>query len=69
MKETVQNNVQDFRSKTGDRQQDLAQAVGVTRQTIIAIERGSYVPSVLLSLKIAKHFKVNVEDLFKIDAS
>ena len=47
-------------------QEDLAQKVGVTRQTIIAIEKGNYTPSVLLSLKIAKIFKKTLEEVFYI---
>ncbi len=45
-------------------QQELADAVGVTRQTVIAIEKGNYTPSVFLALKIATHFKKPVEDVF-----
>ena len=45
-------------------QQDLADAVGVTRQTIIAIEKGNYTPSVFLALKIAAHFKKPMEEVF-----
>ena len=47
-------------------QQQLAQAVGVSRQTIIAIEKGRYTPSVLLALKIAKYFGLKVEDIFEL---
>ena len=47
-------------------QEELAEKVGVTRQTVIAIEKGNYTPSVALALKLAKVFKVPVEDLFKI---
>ena len=60
------NNVQISRIKKGITQEELAKKVGVTRQTIIAIEKGNYTPSVLLALKIAKFFKINVEKLFKI---
>ena len=45
-------------------QQQLADAVGVTRQTINAIERGDYNPSVTLALKIAKILNATVEDMF-----
>lgn len=45
-------------------QEAAAQAVGVTRQTIIAIEKGDYVPSVLLAIKIAKLFNAKVEEIF-----
>jgi len=63
----ITNYVQKYRSKNRITQEELAKAVGVTRQTIIAIEKGNYTPSVLLGLKIAKYFKTSVEKLFKID--
>jgi putative transcriptional regulator len=47
-------------------QEELAQAVGVTRQTIISIEKGRFVPSTLLALKLARFFKKPVEDIFFI---
>lgn len=47
-------------------QQELADKVDVTRQTIIALEKGNYTPSVALALRLAKVFKCNVEDLFKL---
>ena len=53
----------DFEDMT---QEELAQAVGVTRQTIISIEKGRFVPSTLLALKLAKFFKKPVEDIFFI---
>lgn len=58
------NHVQTKRKEAGLTQEDLAHSVGVTRQTIIAIEKGNYVPSVVLALAIAKHFNVSVESLF-----
>lgn len=66
MEDIVTNKVQQFRKDQNITQEELAQAVGVTRQTIIAIERGNYTPSVLLALKIAKHFKKAVNDIFFI---
>jgi len=66
MGETVENNIEYFRKKAGITQENLAESVGVTRQTIIALEKGNYVPSVLLALKIAKFFKEPVEKFFKI---
>jgi len=51
----------------GMTQQDLADRVGVTRQTILSIERGRYNPSVGLALRLAETFRVPVEDLFEID--
>lgn len=67
MQQSVKNLVQEFRTKNEITQEELAQAIGVTRQTIIAIEKGNYTPSVLLALKIAEFFKTSVEKMFKID--
>jgi putative transcriptional regulator len=66
MDECIKNNVYDCRAKLGLTQEQLAEKVGVTRQTIIAIERGNYTPSVLLALKLAETFSVSVENLFSI---
>ncbi|MCA9376229.1 MAG: helix-turn-helix transcriptional regulator [Candidatus Doudnabacteria bacterium] len=65
-RECVDNCVQSFRAQHGQTQEQLAEAVGVTRQTVIAIEKGNYTPSVLLALKIANHFKTSVEELFSV---
>lgn len=65
-KEIVENVVQKIRKERGVTQEQLAAAVGVTRQTIISIERGNYIPSVLLAIKIAIYFDLKVENLFKI---
>lgn len=64
MKNSVSSHVASFRSKKGITQEDLANAVSVTRQTIIAIEKGNYAPSVLLALKISRFFKLPVERIF-----
>lgn len=48
-------------------QQQLAEQVSVTRQTIIALEAGKYAPSLTLALKIARAFSVSVEDVFQFD--
>ncbi len=66
MEEYIKNVVQKARTDAGLTQEELAQEIRVSRQTIIAIERGNYTPSVLLALKIAKVFKIKVEDLFMI---
>lgn len=66
MKEILQTKVQRYRVKRSLTQEELAQKLGVTRQTIIAIEKGSYAPSVILALKLAKVFKTKVEELFQI---
>ena len=64
--ETIENSVQKLRTKAKVTQEQLADAVGVTRQTIIAIEKGSYIPSLLLALKIAQYFKKPVESIFDV---
>lgn len=66
MAEYVENSLQQHRNKSKITQEKLAEVLGVTRQTIIAIERGNYTPSVLLALKIAKYFDTPVEKLFII---
>ena len=66
MEETVCNTVNEHRTNAKLTQEDLAERVGVTRQTIIAIEKGNYTPSVLLALKLAAVFSVSVETLFTI---
>ena len=66
MKEHITNKVYELRSKQGLTQEELATALSITRQTIIAIEKGNYTPSVLLALKLAQFFKQPVESLFTI---
>ena len=60
----ISNQVFQFRSKKNITQEELAKAVGVSRQTIISIEKGNYIPSLLLGLKIARFFKKPVEEVF-----
>jgi putative transcriptional regulator len=48
-------------------QQELAERVGVSRQTILSIEKGKYTPSVALALRLAAVFGVRVEDLFALE--
>lgn len=55
------------RQLDGMTQQELADRVGVTRQTILSIEKGRYNPSVGLALRLAETFGVTVEVLFEID--
>ena len=65
-KEVISNTVQSLRLTQDITQEELGEALDVTRQTIIAIEKGNYTPSVLLALKISKYFKKPVEDIFSI---
>lgn len=60
----LENRVRELRARFRWTQQDLADAVGVTRQTIGLIEKGDYSPSVTMALKIATAFQVTVEDIF-----
>ena len=65
--ERVVVRLREVRLKRGITQEELAKAVGVTRQTIIAIERGRYLPSLKLALKIAKYFNMKVENIFYLE--
>jgi putative transcriptional regulator len=60
----VKNSIYEIRMKSDITQEKLSEKIGVSRQTIIAIEKGNYIPSVLL--KLAKFFKKPVEELFYI---
>lgn len=64
---SVNNRVQEARIRKKITQEELAKAIGVTRQTIIAIEKGNYTPSILLVLRIAAFFKTSVEKLFQLE--
>jgi putative transcriptional regulator len=63
---TIVNSIKKFRADRKITQEDLAHAVKVSRQTIIAMEKGNYVPSLLLAMQLAEYFKVRVEELFSI---
>ncbi|AHL23269.1 MULTISPECIES: helix-turn-helix transcriptional regulator [Thermococcus] len=60
----MRNRLRDLREAKGLTQEELARALGVTRQTIIAIEKGKYDPSLRLAFKIARFFGVKIEDIF-----
>jgi len=60
----VKNRLRELREWKGLTQEDLAKALGVTRQTIIAIEKGKYNPSLELAFKMARFFNVKIEDIF-----
>lgn len=61
---TIHNRIQELRSEKGLTQQDLAEAVDVTRATIIALEKGSYNPSLELAFRLAKFFKTGIDNIF-----
>ncbi len=63
----IRNFVRQHRLLNGMTQQELADRVGVTRQTILSIEKGKYTPSVALALCLAEVFDVGVEALFRLN--
>lgn len=68
MRDKVGNRVRTLRFFRGEMtQEELAKKVGVARQTIIAIEKGKYNPSVALAIKIARVFGISVEEVFTLD--
>lgn len=60
----MQNNLECLRKERGVKQEELAAALGVSRQTIISLEKGRYNPSILLAFKIARYFDKQIEDIF-----
>lgn len=62
----ISNRIKELRARDNLTQEDLAKKVGVTRQTIISIEKGEYVPSLTLGMKIAHELKTTVEELFTL---
>jgi putative transcriptional regulator len=60
----MKNDIREYRESEGISQGDLADAVGVSRQTTNAIERDRYDPSLELAFKLAAHFECQIEDLF-----
>ena len=62
--ETLKNHVKELRGSMGMTQSELAELVGVTRQTIISLEKGSYVPSLLLAMKLSEALQSSMEEIF-----
>lgn len=63
----IRNLVRRHRLSSGMTQQALADRLGVTRQTVLSIEKGKYTPSVALALSMAEVFDVSVETLFQLN--
>ena len=63
----MKNNIRVARAEVRMTQQQLADAADVSRQTINAIEKGRFVPSTVLALKIARYFNKKVDDIFVLD--
>jgi putative transcriptional regulator len=60
----MKNKIKVFRAMHDLTQEDLGQKIGVTRQTILAIEKGKYIPSLDLGFKIARYFGVAIDEIF-----
>lgn len=69
MAPTVQNRVKELRTQRGWTQQQLAEAVGVSRQSINSIERERYEPSLPLALKFARVFDCATDDIFTLEGT
>ena len=60
----MKNRLEEIRKQRGIKQEALADAMGVSRQTISSLENGRYNPSVILAIKLARYFEMKVEDIF-----
>ena len=67
MPPNVTNRVKELRTERGWTQQDLAKAVGVSRQSVNSIERNRYVPSLPLALEFARVFECPTDEIFKLE--
>lgn len=66
MSDELDNNIAKLRSRKKLSQQQLADAIGVSRKTISSIETGRFTPSVIIALNLAKFFEVSVEEIFEL---
>ena len=60
----MKNRLEALRREKGIRQEDLAQALNVSRQTIISLEKGKYNPSLALAFRLARYFGLPIEEIF-----
>ena len=60
----MKNRLEELRKARGIRQEELADTLGVSRQTISSLEKGRYNPSILLAFRIARYFGMQIEDIF-----
>ena len=60
----MKNKIENIRKEQGILQDEMAKALGVSRQTISSLENGRYNPSIILAYKIAKYFGMTIEDIF-----
>ena len=61
----MKNRLEELRKQRAIRQEDLAQALGVSRQTVISLEKGKYNPSLSLAFKLARYFNLSIEDIIR----
>ena len=60
----MKNRLEELRHNRGMTQEELAEALEVSRQTVCSLEKGRYNPSILLAFKIARYFHMSIEDIF-----
>ncbi|WP_434643307.1 helix-turn-helix transcriptional regulator [Thermoanaerobacterium thermosaccharolyticum] len=60
----MKNRLEEIRRQRGIKQEELAEALKVSRQTISSLENGRYNPSIILAFKIARYFDMRIEDIF-----
>lgn len=63
----MKNAIKELRGSHGLTQEDLANLLGVSRQTVISLEKGKYNPSLVLAFRLARVFKRSIEDIFVLD--
>lgn len=63
----LKNRIRELRARDRLTQDDLAKLVNVSRQTIVSLEKESYVPSLLLAMNIARYFNLSIEEIFYIE--
>jgi putative transcriptional regulator len=67
MKNQIENRLKVLRAEHNITQEDLGKACGLSRQSINAIEKGKFIPTILSALKISNYFGVKVEDIFTLN--
>lgn len=63
----MKNRLEEIRKERGIKQEELAAALEVSRQTIGSLENGRYNPSIILAFKLARYFNMSIEDIFIYD--
>lgn len=63
----IKNKIKEYRAKNNMKQEELAQKVGVRRETIGNLEKGRYNPSLVLAWNIAKQFNASIEEIFTVE--